>query len=861
MSIKTDPIIVEIIARHDKFRSDTANARALYVSESQKMQMESDRLRQRIERNSGAIGGNLKALSGSIAAYFSGRELAGIIDSFTMFENRLKVVGVAGADLAAVQDRLFASAQRYGVGIGALGELFGSLSSASKELGASQEQVFKLTDAVSASLKVSGGSAQEASSTILQLSQALRGGTIQAAEFNPLLDAAYPLLEAAAKGSDRFGGSVGTLTRLVKDGKVSSAEFFDAILKGSTDLEGRAAKATLTLSGAYVQLQNALTVYVGRSAEASGAQAALAAGITAIAQNLDTLIPAIAVLTTAMGVRYVAGAGAAAVATLRADAALLGLASRAEVAGFAIGSLARALAVNGAILAVTAAIGGFAVETARTQALVAQANTQYDEMRKRLQAAAEMAKQADDGARGVGSGAATAEPQVRKFAGAVGDLAKQLYAQAKAARAAKVEMIGKRLADSQAAELELGKRTPGGRNASVADLRRGDFLNNAGVIGRAATGSLRSLLSGGRTDREAVNALTKQVNVSRELQQQLKAAQNAPLESFVPDTVVTPTGGGGGGKTKGGRSAESDAKQRAEEQRRIETEIANAQVGYLQELAASSQNAAERAELERRVIEATRAANQRDIETEDRLSKAQREKLVELNSQVATLRAQQVTDRENERLRQEQLRIITDSMRDEDSLLQIQARLATTLDQRRQIELRRLEIAYDLEKAAIAEELAAASIAKDMGRIAAASKRLADLQERKDADTALTNRENEGPYASYRRSLDELDIGTRIDAIKVDALRNLEDELVDATTAAFGLQGALGNIVGELVRVGLQRKLLGPAADFLFGAADGSTGGAVGGLLDKVFGALATPVDGDGTGPATAGGNFQAWSA
>jgi len=65
---------------------------------------------------------------------------------------------------------------------------------------------------VSAALKIQGMSAQEAQGALLQLGQALRGGKIQAEEYNSLLDGLYPLLEAAASGSERFGGSVAKLT-------------------------------------------------------------------------------------------------------------------------------------------------------------------------------------------------------------------------------------------------------------------------------------------------------------------------------------------------------------------------------------------------------------------------------------------------------------------------------------------------------------------------------------------------------------------------------------------------------------------------------------------------------------------------
>ncbi|MFT4056158.1 MAG: tape measure protein [Novosphingobium sp.] len=794
-----------------------------------------------IKQSAASISGTFKGMAGALATYFSGRELVGIIDRFTQFQNKLRVAGVAASDLGIVQDRLFASAQKYGVELGALGGLYSSLSNASKELGASQQQIFELSDTVAASLKVSGLSAGEAAGALQQLGQALRGGTIQAEEYNSLLDGLYPLLEAAAAGSDRFGGSVGKLTKLVKDGKVSSKEFFDAILAGSELIENRAQASVLTLSSAYTQLTNALTVYVGEAAQTSGAQAALAEGISKLADNLDVLIPALASLGASLGVKYVASAGAAALATIRTDAALLGLSTRAEVASFAMGRLVRSLSINAAVLALTAAIGAMGAEVLTTDGLIRQANVQYDEMRKRLETAAQVASAAGDGTKGVGEGAAGAEPKVRSFAGAVGALADQLYRQADAAKKARIEGLELKLSESQTAETELAKRTPAGRNNSQNEFRRGDFLNNAGVLIRGIVGGGRSILSGGRTDREAVDAYRKQAEVSLDLAEQLREAKAAPLTDFVGTpsggTASAGAGGGKGGK-KGGGASGPTADQRREEQQRIEQEIANAQIGYLQELAQTTQNATERAALEEKVIAATRLANERDIANNEALNDAQRGKLIEINNQIASLRTQQVKDQEAERLRQEQLQLTTQALRDEDALLQAQSNLADTAKERRAIELRRLDLAYRMEEAAIAEELVQAEIADDTKRIAAARKRLADLEERRGLETEGVKRATEGPGQRYLRDVNKTgaQIGEDLESIGARGLDTLNDGLADAITGAKSLGDAFKNvanqIISDLLRIAIRQAIIKPLANALFGGSGG--GGGLGGLIGGI---------------------------
>lgn len=105
----------------------------------------------------------------------------------------------------------------------------------------------------------------------MQLSQALQSGTVRAEEFNSVNEGAFPILQAVAAGSDRFGGSVAKLRQEVIAGTVSSREFFESFLTGSATLEDRAAKAAMTTGQAMTVLQNALTKYVGEADKGLGA--------------------------------------------------------------------------------------------------------------------------------------------------------------------------------------------------------------------------------------------------------------------------------------------------------------------------------------------------------------------------------------------------------------------------------------------------------------------------------------------------------------------------------------------------------------------------------------------------------------
>lgn len=210
----------------------------------------------------------VNGLGGLLAGGFAGAGAAkgaqALIDSSIKIENTLKSAGLAGADLSRVYDQLFDAAQRNAVPISDLATLYGRASLAAKDLGASQDQLVQFADNVALSLRAGGQSATESAGALLQLGQAISGTKVQAEEYNSLIDGAPALLQAVAAGMKETGDSVASLTRLVKDGKVSSKAFFDAFAAGAPILQDKVAGAEQTVSSGFVRLYNVLTDTAGK---------------------------------------------------------------------------------------------------------------------------------------------------------------------------------------------------------------------------------------------------------------------------------------------------------------------------------------------------------------------------------------------------------------------------------------------------------------------------------------------------------------------------------------------------------------------------------------------------------------------
>lgn len=273
-------------------------------------------------RSSSGLKSALLASAATIGAAFGAVQVEALADGYTRFTNQLKTAGLEGGNLADVQDRLFGTAQKYGVELEALGTLYGRNSAAAKELNLGTAQQLQLTNAVAAALKIQGGTTEEASGSLLQLSQALGGSKIQAQEYNSLIDGLRPLLQGIAEASDKYKGSVAALTKDVKAGNVTNKEFADLILKASSGLEQRATKSNFTIAASFQIVNNALGKYIGETDASLSATQRISQGLIVFSENLDKIIPALVVIVGLIGVRY-AAAGVTFVATETARTAAL----------------------------------------------------------------------------------------------------------------------------------------------------------------------------------------------------------------------------------------------------------------------------------------------------------------------------------------------------------------------------------------------------------------------------------------------------------------------------------------------------------------------------------------------------------
>ncbi|HYF87429.1 tape measure protein [Azospirillum sp.] len=253
---------------------------------------------QRLTQFAAVIGvGGLAAMAAKTLTY---------AEAWTQVGNRLRLVSQDAGQMKATQEQLFQAAQKAGVSMASVVDVYSRASQAAGELGASQEQLTRFSGGVAQALAVSATSADAASGATQQLGQLLGSTRVQAEEFNSILDGAPRVAKAVADGLTEAGGSVSRLKQLINDGKVTNKQFFDAFLAQIPKIQAEFDKTVPTIARSLATLDNAMGKLIGEANEAGGATTTLARGIQALGENLNAVATGVTAVGTAMASVYVA---------------------------------------------------------------------------------------------------------------------------------------------------------------------------------------------------------------------------------------------------------------------------------------------------------------------------------------------------------------------------------------------------------------------------------------------------------------------------------------------------------------------------------------------------------------------------
>jgi len=229
---------------------------------------------------------NLKNILLTIAGSFVIREFGRLSNEFQSLQNRLKLVTSSTSELNKVQTELFEISRRTRGGFAETVELYQKLALQSQNLGLSQNNLAQITENVNKVIAIAGVNSIQASSGILQLSQAFASGRLQGDEFRSISENIPPLLDIFAK---ELKVTRGELKKLGSEGKITSDVIATALLKETENINNQFKELAPTLGQASTRIGNSFLNLVGKFNEVTGVADGLASALIKVSDAMDSL--------------------------------------------------------------------------------------------------------------------------------------------------------------------------------------------------------------------------------------------------------------------------------------------------------------------------------------------------------------------------------------------------------------------------------------------------------------------------------------------------------------------------------------------------------------------------------------------
>jgi tape measure domain-containing protein len=246
-----------------------------------RFQTNADRVAKNVDRSFARLGSSVKGVFGGLAAGLSVRELATMADSFSNIQARLKLATRDANEFAQANENIKRISSSSQSGLQETATLYTRISQSLLDVGGTQKQVADVTQALAVSLRLSGATAAESASAMLQFSQAISSGVLRGEEFNAVNEAAPRAMKALA---DSLNVPVGKLREMAQEGKITRDILVDALGSQLPKLLKEAETLPNTIGAAFQSLKNELLLSVGLLDQVTGASSKAASGIGLIGQ-------------------------------------------------------------------------------------------------------------------------------------------------------------------------------------------------------------------------------------------------------------------------------------------------------------------------------------------------------------------------------------------------------------------------------------------------------------------------------------------------------------------------------------------------------------------------------------------------
>ncbi|SEO37421.1 tape measure domain-containing protein [Nitrosospira multiformis] len=251
-----------------------------------RLQRDMDRAKSVVSRSVSQIRNLVSGLFAGMFAMVSIGELGKMADAVSNMDARLRLATKSQAEFAKAQEDIQRIAQSTKGPLEATANLYTRIAQALPDTVDRQRKAADTSHALALSLRISGATAEESASAMLQFSQAVASGVMRGEEFNSVNEAAPRVMQALA---DAIGVPVGQLREMAHQGKLTTDILVEGLGSQLPKLLKEAETLPNTIGTSWQAVRNELLLTVGEIDKITGASRKAAEGISLIAKALNGL--------------------------------------------------------------------------------------------------------------------------------------------------------------------------------------------------------------------------------------------------------------------------------------------------------------------------------------------------------------------------------------------------------------------------------------------------------------------------------------------------------------------------------------------------------------------------------------------
>lgn len=449
-----------------------------------------------------------------------------------------------------------------------------------------------------------------------------------------------------------------------------------------------------------------------------------------------------------------------------------------------------------------------------------------------LTAESAAAFEASNQAKGLGKAQDTAEISAWSFKNASDGLTKSLWEQARAARAARVELLQKQVTEAKKTLDDSRGMSREGANDlasnSAAAFRRGNVLEGTGSYLKLLGNNAVDILSGGEMYAKGARDATQARKIMFAAQSQIDMLQTTSIgKSDLGPDVNSPAAtapGGGGGKTKTPKAATGPTVVQIEKSYQdMLNSITQEEIRARQQLVT---NTGDRFKFEEQSLSSEISEKRASLVAAKNFTAAQYRLIDQAISDLEVAKKAAM-----EKARQTEILHNANEIQNAELETQVQMKqfsldFATTAAERRQIALDIIDAEQKIRENKLREVIATGSETE----AAVARAQLANLPAETKAKKDKSQRDNQGPLAAKMTELHKNtdDINTALENVGAKGLQSLEDGMIGVLngtkTVAQAFTEMANQIIADLLRIAVE-KLIVSAIGGMFADGGAFSGG------------------------------------